>query len=310
MTTVQQRHIPESQTGEEARAFLLSLGFERDRIVAEYRFTWRTPEGTLQNDVCDWVAFARAPHTMRTACIAVVDIGARPESELLQKLSFLSTPLVLTLTSTAARMWSLRRDLKPDLVQEAPRDAWRSTFADRLSTLSPERLLAAKQGDAQLSFVDAGLAEWAERITGETLVRLLERLLATALEQMPKDLRHTDTYQRNVVRLVFQLFACRVLEDNGIIGSDLSPAEALQQAADRFSENLDPQILRARGVNAALVKEVHGTLLRRFAFAGLTTDMLGHAYRKRTRDTQFSEGPRDLLHAGGPHTVRAVATAN
>jgi hypothetical protein len=138
--------------------------------------------------------------------------------------------------------------------------------------------MAAKLGQRQLSFVDGGLGGWAERVTGQTLVALLESLVADTLSAAADRQHTTAAAQKDVLRLIFHLFACRVLEDKGVIPPSTTPEDALTAAHDRFSENIRPEVLRTRHVSKAIVLGVYKTLQTRFAFSNLTTDMLGYAY--------------------------------
>lgn len=278
---------------DEATSFLLAAGYEPSSVISDYRFTWRTDDGTLVNDHASVVAFADRPYTMRTACVCVADVESDGAvSDLLARISYLSAPVALVATPDAMTAWSVRRDVVPEMIQRVSREGWTSELRGRLADLRPETMLAAKMGTAQLSFVDAGLWEWAERITADTLVKLLERLLTQALDALPRSQQSSLAAQQAVMRVVFQLFACRVLEDKGIITSDLSPSEALAEAHERFSENIDPSVLDSRYVSDALMDKASLDLRQRFAFASLTTEMLGHAYENAmvTPDLRKEQG--------------------
>lgn len=280
---------PQTQLVQAASAFLMTAGYDPSCLVSEYRFTWRTEDGTLANEVADLVAFADRPYSMRSACIAVNDLSSASQTPtILARLAYLSVPVALIATPTDVALWSIRRDLEPVLLDRTDRAEWTSaTFRSRLADLGPSALLAAKQGTAQLTFVDAGLWDWAEKITADTLVRLLEGLLARSLESLATSVRSSQAAQRAIVRLVFQLFACRVLEDKGVITADLNPDAALAEAHAHFSENIDQTITTSRYVSDAIVNDVHQSLKSRFAFASLTTEMLGQAYENALVTPQF-----------------------
>ena len=213
------------------------------------------------------------------ACVGVAELDSEDGvADYLMRLSYLSTPLAFVATPGAMTAWSIRPDVEAERILQVPREGWPSAFRGRLGECGPDFLFAAKRGSAQLSFVDAGLLEWAERITGNALAKLLEQLLTEAVETLPKALRASLAAQQAVMRVVFQLFACRVLEDKEIISPGLAPKRALAEANKRFSENIDPKVLESTHVSNALVDQAITNLRQRFAFASLTTEMLGHAY--------------------------------
>jgi hypothetical protein len=264
----------------EATQFLQAAGYAASDVVAPYRFTWRTADGGLSNGEADVVAFSGHPHTLETACLSVVgapsDEAARPH---LSQLSYLSSPVALVGTPTSVSMWGLRRGESPELVERVDRERWTDRFRGRLGQLGPERLVAAKTGAVQLSFVDPELGEWALRTTSDSLVRLLEKLLEGALHKSHRASRgDPHTRQQAVMRCVFQLFACRVLEDTGVIPTAPSLRLALQSAHEVFSDNIDPRVIQSPYISEETVDFVTNELRQRFAFASLTTDMLGHAY--------------------------------
>ena len=268
-----------AELANQARSLLEGAGYDSDQLVSDYSFTSRRDDGSLGNDRADLVAFGGEPHSMRTACVSVVEPPAATSvADTVSRLRFLTAPLAIVGAGPSVELWSIRRHLEPRPLKTAPRAAWPDAFRSRLADLSPEILLEAKRGDTQLEFVDAELGTWAERITGDALTKLLESLLAHALELLPPSYAPKDAAQRAIVRLVFNLFACRVLEDLRIIEEETDPACSLRSANARFSENIDIAIVNSQYLSKSLVRDVHSRLRKQFAFASLTTDMLGHAY--------------------------------
>src|SRR5262249_55922545 len=90
----------------------------------------------------------------------------------------------------------------------------------------------------------------------------------------------SDAANRAALRLVFQLFTCRVLEDKGVISPSTDPEQSLRLAKSAFSDNIDAGVTSSRYVTRALVDHIHSTLRSRFAFSSLTSAMLGHAYER------------------------------
>lgn len=268
-----------AELAKQARPFLEDAGYDPDHLVSDYAFTSRSDNGHLVNDRADLVAFGGAPCTMRTACVSVVEPPPTMSvADIVAKLRYLTAPLAIVGAGSFVELWSIRRSLDPEPLKTAPRERWPDTFRGRLADLSPETILEAKRGDAQLQFVDAELGNWAERITGEALTKLLETLLSGALKQLPASYSGRPAGHKAIVRLVFNLFACRILEDLDVIDQAPDPASSLRLANKRFSENIDTDIVASPYLSKSLIHDVHSILRERFAFASLTTDMLGRAY--------------------------------
>ena len=263
----------------QARPFLEEAGYDSDHLVPDYAFTSRSDDGSLVNHRADLVAFGGDPHTMRTACVSVVEPASTTSvADTVSKLRFLTAPLAIVGAGSSVDLWSIRRGLEPEPFLTSPRSTWREAFRGRLADLSPENIMEAKRGDIQLQFVDAELGSWAERVTGDALTKLLESLLAHAKKKLPAAYSTRPAAHKAIVRLVFNLFACRILEDLGVIDKATDPATSLHSANAKFSENIDTHIVNSQYLSKALIREVHSILRKRFAFASLTTDMLGHAY--------------------------------
>ncbi len=268
-----------AELANQARSFLEGAGYDADDLVPGYSFTSRRDDGSLVNDRADLVAFGDEPHSMQTACVSVVEPAPTTSvADTVSRLRFLTAPLAIVGAESSVELWSIRTHLEPKPLQTAPRAAWPDAFRGRLADLSPDSILQAKRGDTQLEFVDAELGTWAERITGDALTKLLEFLLAGALKQLPASYSTRPAAHEAIVRLVFNLFACRILEDKDIIDVAADPANSLRSANRRFSENIGIDVVDSPYLSPSLVHDVHSQLRERFAFASLTTDMLGHAY--------------------------------
>lgn len=268
-----------AELANQARTFLEEAGYDSHLLVSDYAFTSRLDDGSLVNERADLVAFGGAPYTVRTACVSVVEPASTTGvADTVSKLRFLTAPLAIVGAGSSVELWSVRRGLEPKPLKTAPRKTWPVAFRGRLADLSPETILEAKRGDIQLQFVDAELGSWAERVTGTALTKLLESLLARALKQLPASYAARPAGHKAIVRLVFNLFACRILEDLDVIERAPDPASSLRSANRRFSENIDIDVVDSPYVSRSLVHDVHSNLRARFAFTSLTTDMLGQAY--------------------------------
>lgn len=263
----------------DARQFFISSGYQAANVRTNFVFTCRAPDGGLVNESLSVAAFGAQPFNMRTACLVFDQADSdRALSALFEKLRYLAAPVAVVGVSQGVQLWSIRGEQPPIRVREVPLENWSSALEPNIRDLSPEVMLAAKLGRRQLEFVDAGLIHWAERITEQTLVYLLDTLLATSLEQLPRSSHADASARQSLIRLVFHLFACRVLEDKGVIERADDAQHLLQEAHERFSENIDPTVLTSPLLTAGVVAYVYQQLRDRFAFASLTTEMLGYAY--------------------------------
>jgi hypothetical protein len=273
---------------DEARSFLTTAGYESSLLCPDYQFTWREPQGNLINSPLPLVAFSGSPLTLRTACVSVLTANSDSDcNEQLKKLRFLASPVAIVKTGGIVGLWAVRRDGEPEKLAAAESENWRAAFQPRMQELSPATILSSKIGPRQLSFVDSGLVEWAERITEQTLTTLIEDVLHAAIGS--RGSASSPRARQAVLRLVFQLFACRVLEDKNVITKKGTAKEALQAANERFSDNIDPNVVASPSLNASLVAAVFTQLRTRFAFSSLTTEMLGHVYENALVTPEFRQ---------------------
>lgn len=264
----------------QATDFLGSIGYQATNLVPDCAFTWRAEDQSLKNQAADLVAFSSAPHTMRTACVGVFTAASQADVVMfLQKARFLTAPLAIIGTPEVVSIYSVRREAALVPIESSPPAVWSERFRSRLSDLTPERLYAAKTAvGGQTSLFDSGLWSWAESITAQTLSSLLESLLARALADLPGSYQAKPAAHAAIIRLILQMFACRVLEDKGLINSGGSLERALELAHSQFSENIQPDVVRSSYLSRGLVDSVEADLRSKFAFATLTTEMLGSAY--------------------------------
>ncbi len=263
----------------DARQIFIAAGYEPANVRANYAFTCRSSDGGLINESLSIAAFGALPFNIRTSCLAFDQAESEQTLDLLfQKLRYFAAPLAIVGIGERVGLWSIQGERSPTKLSEVPAKDWPASLRSDVARFSPRIVLAAKSGQMPLEFVDAGLTRWAERITEQTLVYLLETLLTASLEYLPRLSRTEARVRLSLIRLVFHLFACRVLEDKGVIPQIDNPKRSLVEANHRFSENIDPTVLDSPFLNEAVVRFVHKQLKERFAFASLTTEMLGYAY--------------------------------
>src|ERR1700730_11486742 len=106
----------------EASGFLADAGYLRTNLLTSYRYTWRSPTGDLRNELADLVAFSEPPHTMKTACVGVLELPSDDAvHDALRRLAFLSTPVAIVGTPKAVTLWALRREQHAEKVVGASR---------------------------------------------------------------------------------------------------------------------------------------------------------------------------------------------
>lgn len=258
---------------------LTEAGYPPGDIVRDYLFTCVSDDGILSNQQADLVAFGSAPHDMRSACIGLKLIAPGQDGRpVLRDMRYLGAPLALLGVQDNVQAYAIRPSGDPELLASVPLSQWEGHLRGRLDELSPTSISAAKRGLKPLDFVDAGLMSWAEDVTESALTSLLEGLLARSCDSLPGAHRDRPAARRAVLRLVFGLFACRVLEDKKVIPAASDPEGALDLARKRFSSSIDPALATARALPKGLANQVLDELRSRFAFASLTSRMLGHAY--------------------------------
>jgi hypothetical protein len=261
--------------------FLSEAGYATSHVEQAYRYTWRADDGNLRNEELPIAAFGDWPHSFRTACVTAFSADSEASlCESFERVRFLAAPVAIIQRErgTQIQFWSVRRDTRPEMLLEGLTQNWPGDLGPRAREFAPSRIMPAKRGHAQLSFVDSGLLEWVERITGQALTTLLESLVSDAFGQVSRAQAAKAQTRQDLLRLVFQLFACRVLEDKGAIAASGSPRRTLQEAHRKFSENIDPRALDSDAFPDTLPDYVFSALQNRFAFASITTDMLGQAY--------------------------------
>jgi hypothetical protein len=261
------------------RPLLAAAGYRDADLVEGYRFTYRASDNSLRNRPTIMVAFGGSPHTMRTACVGVIQVDANESiAEALLQLRYLTAPFAFIGQQGQIGLYEVAKTATDSPIYAAPDGTdLLASFESRLSALTPNILNQAKQDSIQLQ-LGSGISSWAEEVTAQTLTTLLEQLLRDAIRLLPRRDRNSPSAIEAIVRLVFHLFAARVLEDKDIIPESSSAFDALGNAHARFSENIDPGVLRSEYVSDDLVERVQAQLHDRFAFASLTTEMLGHAY--------------------------------
>ncbi len=257
---------------------LEKAGYGRGDIDTSYRFTYPTSDALRNRDTL-LVAFSGTPHSIHTACIGVAEPhGGESIKDVLLQLRYLTAPYAFVAHGGQVGLYEVSKDPSASPIAIA-RDRINvlEAFESRLSLFRRDTIQLAKQDSTQLS-LGSGIAGWAEQATERTLTSLLEQLLTTAIGALGNNYRALPEAMDAALRLVCHLFASRVLEDKQVLPASSSALESLTNAHARFSRNIDPSVLDSRYVSPSVVSTIREQLSNRFAFASLTTEMLGHAY--------------------------------
>src|ERR1700733_8528237 len=261
------------------REFLTGEGYAPTNVVSDYTFACLDADHTLKNVKAAVAGFAESPHTMRTACIGAYEVAHANEiPEFLDRARYLTAPMALIQTPDNVQLFSVKTAIDITPLETATADDFEKKFKSRISDFSPAALLQVKLSSRYHELFDVGLWPWAESITSARLVDLLEALVREALGGLPESYRSREAAQKSIIKLVFHLFACRVLQDKKLIQPTDDPREALQIAHDEFSDNIDPDVADSPYISRSVVNNIAEKLRTRFAFSSLTSDMLGSAY--------------------------------
>jgi N-6 DNA Methylase len=262
-----------------AQKFLLGGGYAPTNVIVDYTFACLDANRTLKNAKATVAGFAESPHTMRTACIGAYEIDdANKIPEVLDRARYLTAPIAMVKTPDDVQLFGVRTSVDLEPLETAATDDFEIKFKSRISDFSPSALFQIKLSSRHHDLFDVGLWPWAENITSGTLVKLLEALVVEAIDKLPESYRHRDAAQKAIIKLIFHLFACRVLQDKDLIPATDDPYESLKIAHEKFSDNIDPEVTQSPFTRRTTVIDIAAKLRTRFAFSSLTSEMLGSAY--------------------------------
>ncbi len=285
---------------QEVTTFLQDAGYAESNIIPECRFTARSADDALVASKVDIAAFSRFPHDTRAACIAAFDEVPGRKRETLDLLRYLTSPLAIVGSGDRVEFWPIRKESAAEPIDVCGRDRWQERVRGRIRDYSPSTLTEAKNDRIQLDFVDAGLATWMQSITSNSLKKLLDNLMRDSLNNLAQRYKDNGHARSAVLRLIFQLFACRALEDKGVITPSIDARGALTEANTRFSKNVTPSILDSQYLTGTLIESVFRQLRQSFSFDTLTTDVLAYSYENALvtsgirRDLGIYYTPRSL----------------
>jgi hypothetical protein len=200
--------------------------------------------------------------------------------KILEQARFLTAPIAIVKTPANVQLFGVQKSISPSPLETGTTDNFDVRFKSRIADLSPVALQQIKLSNRNHELFDVGLWPWAEKITSARLVELLEAVVLEGLNDLPERYRDSEAAKQAVIKLIFHLFACRVLQDKQLIGLTDDPEDALKTAHETFSDNIDPRVARSQYISRAMLKNIAEKLRTRFAFSSLSSEMLGTAYEK------------------------------
>jgi hypothetical protein len=263
---------------ERIRDALIAVGYDRRAIVDNYDYAYRNGQsGSAQVDL---VAFSDPKrHDLQTSCMAAKALSSSSNPTLeMAKLPYLAVPIVLLPREREVELWSIQaptRESTGSVIDRIGYDSLVAYFYERRSWLRSDSIIAAKNGQIQLGFldVDPTLVHFAYEATRNLLVSHFESAVrvgtqATGVEKVSTPL----------VRLALQLLAAAILEDKRALGNErtMHSARLLDQARELQSAYFTHDELSALGpmVGDLMVHE----LRRQITFRSFSNEMLGHFY--------------------------------
>lgn len=164
-----------------------------------------------------YVGYIRRPRIARNACVVAME--APSVETVTSMLSETGAPLALSLDGDTVTVWR-GAPAGVSRIDELPVQDF-ANLTDRVrKLLDPRSIHRAKtlgrfDGSYQLEFVDIGLLPHLEKVQGEDLQRLLERIVA---ELRPASASLTPEQGHQVLTIAFWILAARMLRDHGVPG--------------------------------------------------------------------------------------------
>jgi hypothetical protein len=223
--------VPPSATDASALVpYLQKCGYGSAQIAQPFRVD--------QNSI-DVAAFAGKPWDNWSACLAAINLDGNSR-ESASKAKSLGVTSVFVCGKERIDWWGLGA-LGPTRSKPIAWPQLPGFFRQHKTELSPRAIYDAKLRrpsgkPVQMTFFDAGLMPAVEKERGETLLRMVEREIASLAEQLGRRV-DSPVAQEEVYRTVFWQLAAKILHDKRVprfINIDLTDAD---QVFDRMGEH-------------------------------------------------------------------------
>ena len=279
---------------------LLSVGYDSRAIVTDYDFA--APGNQNAFDKVDLAAFSDpVRHDLHTSCIAAQRVDANTDvPAILDKMSYLATPVALILQSDGVDIWPVTRApiLRP--FEHISYNRLNQYFSEHGGDLRPDALAAAKTKGHQLSFLDLDqtLLQFAYEATRSILVERFENAVSAARDSLRG---RTDLLAGDLTKAALQILAAAILEDKLLLGRERSVTvdELLQRSARKYGQYFDLASLNRIGQNVGQL--TFETLRNNVTFRSFTNEMLGYFYENAFVDEDLRK------ELGVYYTPRSIA---
>ena len=279
---------------------LLAVGYDSQAIVTDYDFAVRGYQNAF--DKVDLAAFSDpVRHDLHTSCIAAQRVDVSEEvPAILDKVSYLATPVALILQSDGLDIWPVTRTATLKPFEHVPYDRLSQYFMEHRRDFRPDALTGAKTKGHQLSFLDLDqtLLQFAYEATRSILVERFEDAVGVARDSLG---RRTDLLAGDLTKAALQILAAAILEDKLLLGSDRSATVEglLQRSAKEYGQYFDLSALNRIGHDVGQL--AFETLRKDVTFRSFTNEMLGYFYENAFVDEELR---RQL---GVYYTPRSIA---
>ena len=186
MNAVSNRFVGQIKEG------LIQIGYSEEAIDEDYDFI-----GQAGVQRANLVAFGDIyRHDLSTSCIAVHWCpNGEDRSVVLGQLRFLAAPLAFITTPEKVEIWPVSKEISDTPHKELSYDQVNEYFAQNRLSLMPNSLLAAKQGEGQLTFfdIDPELFPYAREVTRNMLISPFEQAVSARKQKKGKSYSLEDS---------------------------------------------------------------------------------------------------------------------
>ena len=259
---------------------LVETGYDESLIQEDYEFAdILSPEFSVGN--IPLAAFAQDPPSYRNACFGVVTSNGLAGSQLVTKCRSLGAPQIFEIHHSYLNRWKMTADGEPQFLEQVPAKNVPAMFERNRNDWSPLRILRAKSAGqsaaSQLDFFDLGLLPLLEQEARNKLDRLLDRTVASSIQEFQRSSSFTDSHYPPLFRLLFRLIAAKVLADRGHPGDWIhgDPRLTINAVHDfYFNETTHEPVLDHYPTQMAAWESIKNA----FHFQNLSVDSLAYVY--------------------------------
>ena len=263
---------------ERIKVGLMSIGYPAEAIEENYDFIGQ--KGLLHTNLAAFGDEYR--HDLSTSCIAVHwCFNGENRSTILGQLRFLAAPLAFITTPEKVEIWPVSKEITDKPYEVLDYDRIEEYFSRNRLSLMPNILLAAKQGERQLTFfdIDPELLPYAREVTQDILVRRFEEAVSIGQYELRRKRKKGKSYfPKDLIPVAMRLLAARILEDKLWVGEPRADtaSDLLNKAHHHFENYFADDEIDSVGEEVAqrIFEELRGDI----TFRSLTNEMLSYFY--------------------------------